>query len=212
MKAGPKIFFYKMTHDTGAAPCVENDLLTLAICKPQIRSAASPGDIIFGFGSRRHRERLLYAAVVTAKLKGAEYFRRPEFFARSDCIYEIVGGKTGVKKGARFHQDGSSIDQDIGPGFSKAIALLSRDFRYFGKSGTDDYKTMFPLIGQAVANLARGHRVNHSPELQSALIQLKEWIWSTYPQMVNGRPTDAKPCPGKGRSASQSAHVRIKDK
>jgi len=199
-----------MTHDTGAAPCVENDLLTLAICKPQIRSAASPGDIIFGFGSRRHQERLIYAAVVMDKIERAEYYRRPEFAARSDCIYEIAGEKARVKKGARFHQDGSAIRQDIGPGFSKAKVLISRDFRYFGKSGTDAYKATFPLIGQAVADLARGHRVHHSPALRSALSRLKGWIWATHPQMVNGRPTDAKPCPGKGRSASQPARVRIK--
>lgn len=209
-----KIYFYKMTHDTGAAPCVENSSLTLAICKPQIRSSAVPGDVIFGFGAKEYRERLIYIAVVTDMLGEAGYYRKPEFAARSDCIYEIAGDMARVKPGARFHQDGSAIEQDIGAGFSKAKVLISRDFRYFGKSGTDAYKTTFPLIGQAVAKLARGHRVNHSPALRSALSQLKDWIWTTYPQKVNGRPTDAKPCPGtnKGRSARYPMPASIRGK
>ena len=28
-----KIYFYKLTNDGGGAPCVERDLLSLAICK-----------------------------------------------------------------------------------------------------------------------------------------------------------------------------------
>jgi len=36
----PKIYFYKLTCDDGGAPCVQDGLLSLAICKPMIRSTA----------------------------------------------------------------------------------------------------------------------------------------------------------------------------
>lgn len=199
MKAERRIYFYKMTHDTGAAPCVENSLLTLAICKPCIRSSAVPGDIIFGFGSRRFGERLIYIAVVTEKLAEAEYYKQSEYAVRPDCIYEIIDGKARVKKDVRFHQDGSAIMTDIGPGLRRANVLISRDFRYFGKSGTGDYKTMFPAIGRAVSLLKRGHRVNHPPALRSELTRLKNRIWEIYPDKVNGRPIQAEPCPGSNK-------------
>ena len=44
-----RFFLYKLTTDNGGAPCVTPDLLTLAICKPKVRSAADLRDWIFGF-------------------------------------------------------------------------------------------------------------------------------------------------------------------
>ena len=42
----PRIYLYKLTNDDGGAPCVHDGLLTLAICKPMIRTAARIGDLI----------------------------------------------------------------------------------------------------------------------------------------------------------------------
>lgn len=189
---GNDIYFYKMTHDTGAAPCVDQGCLSLAICKPRIRASVVPGDIVIGFGGKRYGEKLIYIACITEKLTKAKYYVRPEFDKRSDCIYTIADGKAKVKKGARFHEDGSEIPKDIGDGLKKANVLLSNDFRYFGKSGTDEYKTIFPVIGKAVSNLARGHRINHFPELRADLLRMKEWVWSNYPHKVLDRPTNSK--------------------
>ncbi|HPY31129.1 MAG TPA: hypothetical protein PLT00_12660 [Verrucomicrobiota bacterium] len=50
MKSKPRIFVYKMTADNGGAPCLMNDLLSLAICKPKIRHKAKVGDWIIGLG------------------------------------------------------------------------------------------------------------------------------------------------------------------
>ena len=41
----PRIYFYKLTTDNGGAPCVQDNLLSLAICKPMIRMAAQVGDL-----------------------------------------------------------------------------------------------------------------------------------------------------------------------
>jgi len=38
-----RIYFYKLTTDDGGAPCVQDGLLSLAICKPMIRGTAEVG-------------------------------------------------------------------------------------------------------------------------------------------------------------------------
>jgi hypothetical protein len=52
MATGHDIYFYKMTDDTGFAPCVDGGkLLTLATCKPDTRRMAVPGDVVIGFST-----------------------------------------------------------------------------------------------------------------------------------------------------------------
>jgi hypothetical protein len=58
------IYLYKMTRDSGCAPCVDNDILSLAICKPVIRRVAKEGDIIFGFGAANMQAKLVYIKTV----------------------------------------------------------------------------------------------------------------------------------------------------
>ena len=71
------IYFYKLTSDDGGAPCVTGDLLSLAICKPMIRSTAEMGDLIFGFvADSLHKDnRLIYVACVTRKLCEGKYYK-----------------------------------------------------------------------------------------------------------------------------------------
>ncbi len=45
----PKFYLYKMTVDDGGAPCVQDGVLTLAICKPTIRRVAPEGSFSIGF-------------------------------------------------------------------------------------------------------------------------------------------------------------------
>ena len=61
-----RIYFYKLTADSGTAPCIQNGLLSLAICKPMVRSGANIDDFIFGFAANSlHRDnRWIYAARV----------------------------------------------------------------------------------------------------------------------------------------------------
>ena len=70
LAAEPDIYVYKIVADNGGAPCVRNNLLSLAICKPKIRRTAGKGSFIFGFGGKEYKERLIYIARVTAKLEG----------------------------------------------------------------------------------------------------------------------------------------------
>jgi hypothetical protein len=200
-----EIYFYKMTVDNGGAPCVDRNLLSLAICKLRIRSAASRGALIFGFGANKQpmANRLIYIAKVTDDpLTDGKYY--DEYRSRGDCIYNRTkNGKLIWRKGSKFHKNGSEAYRDIGssPDYKKATVLLSRDFRYFGDKGLADYGDDFPIIRRAVKELGRSHRVYHRAVLRNQFLDLKSKIWRKYKRMRIGEPTHkdtTKRCNGGG--------------
>lgn len=188
------IYLYKLTVDSGGAPCVAKGLLSLAICKPQIRASAEVGCWLFGFGSNQApmSNRLIYIARVTDKLSCGEYYSRDEFRVRPDCIYERTPEKRlSWRRGAKFHGP-DDIPRDVGifPLYERANVLLSADFRYFGREGTVEYRNRYPAITAAVAGLGQGHRVNHVKMLRDELVKLQRDIWRSYcRKQVLGRPT-----------------------
>lgn len=184
-------YFYKLTTDNGGAPCVTSNLLSLAICKGQIRTTAEQGDWIFGFGGRSSiGERLIYVARITEKIPDGQYYDLSKYQRRPDCIYEWSDDQLRWKVNSKFHEGGSK--SDIGePPHAKAAVLLSHDFRYFGKAGTEEYKAKYPVLANAVYNLGQGHRLNHSPELENELTALRLELWSNYRKKRVGAPTDS---------------------
>src|SRR5437016_5288886 len=113
MESSPPIYVYKLTTDNGGAPCVQGNLLSLAICKPRIRKKATEGSLVFGFGGKNLGERLIYIARVTKKLKPGEYYQDDAFRKRRDCIYREVEGKADLKSAARFHTTGKELNTDV---------------------------------------------------------------------------------------------------
>jgi hypothetical protein len=216
----PRIYVYKLVSDVGAAPCVEDGLLSLAICKPMIRRAAEPGDLIFGFAGRSMcadapvpADALLYVARIDEKLPGDVYFADERFAARRDCVYRRTGDRFEQRPGALHHTRPENLVHDLGehPGYPKAWVLLSRDFRYFGSRGTDDYKSAFPLVAGVVERLGRGHRVNHEPALRRELLELKEAVWRDVRESVVGRPCMSPVSPVEsagGRSCTGRKSIR----
>lgn len=190
MKTSKKIYVYKLTVDNGGAPCIHGGLLSLAICKPKIRSVANEGDLILGFGAKRYGERLLYVAEVTEKPKTGEYYRSKKYRQRHDCIYRDAHGNAQRKEDAKYHHKSDERRKDVGMHFEIAHVLLSRDFRYFGKEGKDEYMRNFPLLAKLVKKLKRGHRVNYSKPVSCALLELKNQVWRKYRRMKIGSPTD----------------------
>jgi len=188
---GSEIYVYKMITDNGGAPCVWRNLLSLAICKPMIRRVAAKGALIFGFGGKKHRERLIYIAKVTEKPPTGDYYKESKYSRRPDCIYRNVAGIAVRKKGALYHNTLDERRRDVGIHFQKANVLLSDDFRYFGEVGTDQYKYNYPAIKALVERLKRGHRVNHSATLRSELLQLQNDMWRRYRRRKLGPPTDS---------------------
>jgi len=187
---GEHLYLYKLVADGGGAPCVWRGLLSLAICKPKIRKNAAKGDIIFGVGGKNYGQRLIYIAKVTAKLDKGDYYRKRQYAKRPDCIYRNVEGRAQLKPQARYHNQSDQRRKDVGTTFENAYVLLSSDFRYFGRKGTDDYKRDFPAIAALVKGLRRGHRVNHSTKVRRELLELKKRVWRKHRPMKIGTPTD----------------------
>jgi hypothetical protein len=189
----PKIYFYKLTADNGGAPCVQNGLLSLAICKPMIRRTADEQNIVIGFAanSLHPDNRLIYVARVNGKLCNGDYYRLAKHKSRRDCIYEWRGGRFVERANALYHGSPGDLVHDLGsyPGYARASTLLSREFCYFGASGSDAYKQAFPIVAKAVAALGRGHRVHHDSNLLGALEKLANWSCSLEKASVCGAPT-----------------------
>lgn len=190
-----RIYFYKLTVDAGAAPCVDRSMLSLAICKPMMRSSAEVDDLIFGFtaNSLDPRNRLIYVARITKKLLNGEYYEGDRFTSRHDCIYTSQLGRYVRRGNAKVHDKPSDLTHDLGsyPEYGRANVLLSTDFRYFGARGSDEYKLKYKFIRNAVESLGRGQRVNLSPQLREQFLALKKWLWRRNEIKVLGRPTDA---------------------
>jgi hypothetical protein len=187
-----KIYFYKLTADNGGAPCVANDLLSLAICKPRIRKTAEIGDLIFGFAanSLNPDNRLIYVARVTDKRCDGKYFKEGQYAQRGDCIYKLDGDRFVWKSGS-LHHGHEDVDHDLGKHseYLQANVLLSTDFRYFGKAGSAEYKSKFPIVCQAIKCLGQGHRVWLNPAVHDELDLMAKWVWQITPKMKIGEPT-----------------------
>ena len=67
--------------------------------------------------------------------------------------------------------------------------MLSRDFRYFGATGSAEYKSSYPLMKEAVEGLRRGYLVNHQEALRQDLLNLKDWVWRSTKAQVAGSPS-----------------------
>lgn len=187
-----KIYYYKLTTDDGGAPCVLDGLLSLAICKPMIRSTAKKEDLVFGFAANSlHADnRLLYIARVTDKAIKGNYYTSGEYNHREDCIYERHGDRFRWRQGV-LHHGPRHLVHDLGehPVYDRANVLLSDDFRYFGANGSDEYKSQFSLIKDAIEDLGRGHRVYHDEPLRIALLALMKQVWRETRTKVSGEQT-----------------------
>ena len=114
MRAPRDIYVYKMKADNGGAPCVWGRVLSLAICKPQIRNTAGKGDVVIGIGGKRLGMRVIYAAFVDLKAEDGEYYSDRSFQGRPDRIYRKVQGKPVRRADARFHVEHDERARDAG--------------------------------------------------------------------------------------------------
>jgi hypothetical protein len=194
----PSYYLYKCVNDDGGAPCIYRGRYSLSICKPAIRRTADVGDIIFAFGSNNNEDppnRLVYIAVVSEVVRGGAYFELPKFASRPDCIYRRKrNGEFVLRSDAQYHTESDQRRKDLGnaPSFPNACTLLASDFRYFGASGTDDWKHDAPQLARLVENLGQGHRVRLGQGVRDELRLLKERIWRRFPgKKVLGRPLHA---------------------
>lgn len=143
----PRLFSYKMTHDTGFAPNPFWGELTLATCKPQIRLKKRKGDWIAGFtsgelcGDPVGGEKLVFLMKVENKLSIAEYFLSPRYRDKipdsehplcvrraGDNIYRPLPSGDFEQLENRYHDCGNKGDD-----LSGRNVLTSIEFVYFGR-------------------------------------------------------------------------------
>ena len=196
---GERLFLYKVTSDAGGAPCAQDGILTLAICKPKIRSSAVEGDWLFGIGGVGLDNRLIYIAKVTRKVVNGDYYRLPEYARRRDCIYSWnpQGTSLSVRRyGARYHTDGMLAERDVGqpPNYRNANVLVSEGaFRYLGQSGEALDKNRYQHLVALLALMKQGHRVNHSQKTANELRQLQANIFKKFQKGFTGMPSHPIP-------------------
>ena len=185
------LYIYRMTDDSGFAPCVEKGLLSLACCKGgQIRNGK-----IVNTGLRHrigiHREanyatddvyilgvyknKMLYFAKVTNVVTMEEYFGGMSK-GRTDDIYSLVRGKLVRNKKLRnedVHTEPDRVVKDL----AGKYVVLSDDYIYLGEDavaidGVTQYypnfqetKVYTDELAQKIVNECMKHRDNkeHAP-------------------------------------------------
>ncbi len=142
------LYLYRLTSDTGLAPCVDNGMLSLAVCKGgQIRKgkpihtglryrigAQKDGidytrDDVYVLGT--YHNKFLYLAKITNIVRMEEYFGEMSN-GRTDNIYELKKGELIRNNRLRkedIHTDTEQNTRDT----AGEYALLSNDFIYLGR-------------------------------------------------------------------------------
>ena len=142
------IFTYRLTHDTGFAPCVDNGLLTLACCKGGTENVKKGLRYFIGrffeenlqknievYISGLYAGKLLYIAKIDKVIPMTEYFSEKEDEDRIDQIYRLDGEK--LKRDASklkgIHDDEHSQKCDE----NGKYVLISKEFVYFGNKAIE---------------------------------------------------------------------------
>ena len=146
MDSKPCIWSYVVVHDKGSAPCVDDNLLSLCICKPLIRRSAKVGDWLIGFARKKVGSNLIiYIAEITKKISMKEYFMDQN--PRLDKIYNVVGDKL-VHYGGEIHNNPKNWKTDL----SGEYCLISENYKYFGNSPISNIEELYdlyhPYVGQ----------------------------------------------------------------
>lgn len=152
---------YRVEHDVGLAPNPFGGFCTLAVCKPRIRRAARPGDLIVGMSSAAVRRPTnarapVYVMRVKERLHFDEYWADPRFARkRPNPLSGLVG------------QAGDNIYHHDGTGWYQALSWHSRPNGEPGSANlqTDTSTSQHVLIGREFAYWGYG-----GPELPEDLL------------------------------------------
>ena len=168
------IWRYVITVDEGKAPCIDNGLLTLCICKPVIRKGAKEGDWIMGFARKAiGTDLLVYIAKVDNKITIEDYCSDSE--PRLDKIFKLNEFGNLVHYGGKIHSDPKSQITDL----SGKYCIVSNNFWYFGS----DYVGL-PLELGTLSWSGRGQ----TKRTTSSQLQALEEFVSFIPVGIHGSP------------------------
>lgn len=175
-----RFFRYILVTDNGTAPCIDDQALSLATCKPAIRRSAKIGDWVAGFMPRPFEPGLvIYAGRVARICEWTEYARI--YSGRRDAVYEPDSAGGFKRLNPAYHDHPRLVEKDLsGP----ALVFEKESFWYFGNA-----PVAFPPELANIAPSGKGHRVNGvEPE---DIIVLERWLRESWRPGVHGSPRHA---------------------
>ena len=176
-----RIYRYILASDTGMAPCPFDDVITLATCKPKIRSSAGIGDWVSGFmPGTTQRGQLVWAGRVEQILPVGEYERR--YRGRPDAVYREENGSF-LPLLPGYHDHLGQRRKDL----SAPVLIFERGASwYFGAEPRG-----LPAELVHLAPSGQGHRVNGANEGDER--KLEAWLQGVAKPGSRGRRRDAGP-------------------
>lgn len=191
------MFSYKIEHDFGLAPNPFWGVMTLAVCKGNIRShkKLQIGDWIIGTGSQKLKNlnHLIYAMRVDEKMTFDEYWSDPRFEIKrpqmkgslaqiyGDNFYHMVDGMVVQEYSAHSNADGSTNITHRDRDWAGKYVLISNHFYYFGNAQPE-----IPQKLQRVCCNSRDYQYKDiSDELKTAFIK---WLEDNYELGIYGDP------------------------
>lgn len=198
-KMSRNIYRYVVRYDAGTAPNPHHGWCTLAICKPQIRKQAQPGDWVMGFRSRNlggikcDIGHVLYAMQVEESLSFFEYWNDPRFRNRRpsrnnpwpDNIYKPVIDAYG-NDSLEWVKNHVHCKEARAKDTGGRKVLVANKYWYFGKRSSDSrYRLPHDLL--RLAATTQGHVVHKGRE-KNDLSALEHWL-AQFPQGMLGAPS-----------------------
>lgn len=196
-------FRYKLDHDYGLAPNPFGGIMTLAVCKGDIRRNKNLeiGDWIIGTGSKKLKllNHLIYAMKVEGKMTFDEYWNNPDFKFKKpvlngslvqmygDNIYH-TDPKTGeiIQEPCAHSKKDNRVNEDhLKRDWKGQFVLYSKHFYYFGDK--------CPLIPKELRFICCPYRNYSFKDVNDDfVIEFVNWLEDNYTIGIHGDPINWK--------------------
>lgn len=193
-----KCFAYKMEHDYGLAPNPFGGVMSLAVCKGQIRNNKNLeiGDWIVGTGSKAMKcdGVLVYAMKVENKITFDEYWQDEKYINKrpvlNGSLLQMYGdnfyhtgndGKVIQEPSAHSNDDNTPNRIHTDRDAAGKYVLLSTHFYYFGDNA--------PFIPNELRGILPKSRSYHYRDISEALLdKFIGWLEASYTLGIHGDP------------------------
>lgn len=185
-----KLISYVITHDYGFAPNPYFEYLTLATCKPKIRTFAKVGDVIIGSGSSKGIgvNKIVFVGIISEIIKMNDYFidkrfenKKPNNLSsetlRGDNIY-YKENDVWKQLPQKFH-DLNDLAHDT----SSENVLICDKYWFFGENAP-----LIPPHLMCIIKKGPAHKYTDNEFIVSGFM---EWI-NHYPIGLLGKPSSLK--------------------
>lgn len=201
-----KIYIYNMTFDSGFAPCVDNDILTLACCmggkKGGMRKSIGKALIkdginevwILGLCAKtlcaQKRSQVVYSACVKKEdlLTAYDYFGDPEYSHRKDAIYGVQKDSDGQEMIYLKESTGGihNSEDDLIKDENGQYVIKTQKFTYWGENSVSIRSDFRELAVYMEAHPRNYHVMTDLEDIQK-LMACKA-IWYNAQKSIQGSP------------------------